>query len=53
MSLSEIPTTPAFNKTQYGNITLLTYIKYGACKDTMFHVLRAVDAENNITGEEE
>ena len=43
---------PAFNKTQYGNIPLLTYINYEARKDTMFHVLCAVDADNIITGEE-
>ena len=53
MSSSEASSTPAFNKTQYGNIPLLTYINYEAWKDTMFHVLRAVDADNIITGEEE
>ena len=53
MSSSETSTTPAFNKTQYGNIPLLTYINYEAWKDTMFHVLLAVDADDIITGEEE
>ena len=31
--------------------TLLTYINYDAWKDTMIHVLRAVDADNIITDE--
>ena len=51
---SETPTsTYSFNKTEYGNILLLTYLNYEAWKDTMFHVLRALDADNIITGEEE
>ena len=53
MLSSEASSTPAFNKTQYGNIPLLTYINYEAWKDTMFYVLCAVDADNIITGEEE
>ena len=52
MSSSEASTT-AFKKTQYGNIPLLIYINYEVWKDTMFHVLRVVDADNIITGEEE
>ena len=52
MSSPEISTTPAFNKTKYGNIPLLTYINYEARKDTMFHVLCAVDADDIITGGE-
>ena len=50
---SESSTPHAFNKTEYGNIPLLTYLNYEAWKDTMFHVLRALDADNIITGEEE
>ena len=41
-----------FNETEYGNMPLLTYLNYEAWKDTMFHVLRAFNADNIITCEE-
>ena len=53
MSSSEASSTTAFKTTQYGNNSLLIYINYEVWKDTMFHVLRVVDADNIITGEEE
>ena len=38
-------TTHYFNRTRYGKIPLTSF-NYGAWGDTIFHVLRAVDADN-------
>jgi hypothetical protein len=43
---------PAFNKTEWGNIPLLTYLNYETWKETMTLVLEAVDAYDIVTGEE-
>ena len=53
MSSESSTSIHAFNRTEYGNIPLLTYLNYEAWKGIKFHVLRALDADNIIAGEEE
>jgi hypothetical protein len=43
---------PAFNKTEWGNIPLLTYLNYETWKETMTLVLEAMDAYHIITSKE-
>jgi len=43
---------PAFNKTEWGNIPLLTYLDYEPWEETMTLVLGAMDAYYIVTGEE-
>ena len=52
MSSETATSTHASNKAQYGNTTPLTYLNYEAWKDTVFLVLRTVDANDSITGAE-
>jgi len=42
---------PAFNKTEWGNIPLLTYLNYEIWKETMTIVLEAMDAYDIVTGQ--
>jgi hypothetical protein len=43
---------PIFNKTEWGNISLLTYLNYETWKEAMTHALEAMDPYDIITGEE-
>jgi len=43
---------PAFNKTEWSNIPLITYLNYETWKETMTLGLEAMDAYDIITGEE-
>jgi len=43
---------PAFNKTEWGIISLITYLKYEPWKKTMTLVLEAMDAYEIVTSEE-
>jgi len=43
---------PAFNNTEWGNISLLTYRNYETWKETMTLILEAMDAYNIVTSEE-
>jgi len=42
---------PVFNKTEWGDIPLLTYLNYETWKETMTLVLEAMDVYDTITGE--
>jgi hypothetical protein len=50
--MSALEPAPAFNKTEWGNILLLTYLKYETWKATMTLILKAMDAYDILTGEE-
>jgi hypothetical protein len=50
--MSALEPAPAFNKTEWGNIPLLTYLNYETWKETMTLVLEAMDAYDIVTGEE-
>jgi hypothetical protein len=43
---------PVFNKTEWGNFPLLTYLNYQTWKETMILVLEAMDAYDIVTSEE-
>ncbi|KAF8246043.1 hypothetical protein K440DRAFT_645406 [Wilcoxina mikolae CBS 423.85] len=43
---------PNYNKTQWGNIPLLTHLNYDSWVETMILVLEAMGAYNIVTGEE-
>jgi hypothetical protein len=50
--MSALEPAPAFNKTEWANIPLLTYLNYETWKETMTLVLEAMDGYNIVTGEE-
>jgi hypothetical protein len=43
---------PTLNKTEWGNIPLLTYVNYELWKETMTLVLEAMDTYKIVTSEE-
>jgi hypothetical protein len=50
--MSALGPASAFNKTEWGNIPLLTYLNYKTWKETMTLVWEAMDAYDIVTGEE-